>query len=325
MPDSDTAPEGPRPSRPPLVLIANDQEWSARSLESILSPSGYAVLRAYTGRQAFELARSVQPDLLIVDAKLPDISGSELCAMLREDARVGVSTPIIVTTSDSAERSPSLEAYRAGAWEFLRQPIDAEVFLLKLTAFLKAKREIDRVRDESLLDQSTGLYNMRGLARRAREIGAEAYRHRYPLACVAFVPEAEGVMHDSKLHDELALRIAEHLGIVCRRSGRISDAIGRLGLSEFAIIAPSTEARGAVRLVERLQETLESTPLKLGGQDRLLRIRAGYCAVEDYAMSSIDAVEMLLRAASALRQLRSDGREGELIRAFTEVPIRFIQ
>src|SRR4051812_17285291 len=41
-------------SRPPLVLIANDQEWSARSLESILGPNGYAVVRAYTGQQALE-------------------------------------------------------------------------------------------------------------------------------------------------------------------------------------------------------------------------------------------------------------------------------
>ena len=38
----------------PLVLIANDQEWSARSLESILGPSGYSVVRAYTGQQALE-------------------------------------------------------------------------------------------------------------------------------------------------------------------------------------------------------------------------------------------------------------------------------
>ena len=46
MPDRDMS------QRPPLVLIANDQEWSARSLESILAPNGYAVLRAYTGIQA---------------------------------------------------------------------------------------------------------------------------------------------------------------------------------------------------------------------------------------------------------------------------------
>src|SRR5690606_7656216 len=41
----------------PLVLVANDQEWSARSLESILAPNGYAVVRAHTGQQALDQAR----------------------------------------------------------------------------------------------------------------------------------------------------------------------------------------------------------------------------------------------------------------------------
>lgn len=320
MPESDAL------SRPPLILIANDQEWSARSLESILGPSGYAVLRAYTGRQALDLARTVQPDILILDAKMPDLSGIELCMLLREDPRVGASTPIIVTTSDSAERMPSIEAYQAGAWEFCRQPLDAEVLLLKLNTFLKAKREVDRVREASLLDQTTGLYNMRGLARRAREIGAEAFRQRNSLACVAFATDADQLAYDNRLMDELAQRIAEHLSAICAKSGRISDAIGRLGYSEFGIIAPATEAKGAIRLVERLQASLAAAPLQVAGEERRLGIRAGYCAVDDYAQSSVDAVEMLLRAASALRQLRTEGHAGDQIRSFDEAPaIRMVQ
>src|SRR5215213_2332018 len=53
-------------SPPPLVLIANDQELSSRSLESILGPAGYAVVRAYPGQQALERARTTQPDLVIL-------------------------------------------------------------------------------------------------------------------------------------------------------------------------------------------------------------------------------------------------------------------
>ena len=49
-------PEREKARHAPLVLIANDQEWSARSLESILVPKGYEVVRAYTGRQALEQA-----------------------------------------------------------------------------------------------------------------------------------------------------------------------------------------------------------------------------------------------------------------------------
>jgi CheY-like chemotaxis protein len=76
-------PESRRPSRPPLVLIANDQEWAARSVESILEPSGYAVLRAYNGRQAFDLACSARPDLVMLDYRLPDTDGVEVCRRLR--------------------------------------------------------------------------------------------------------------------------------------------------------------------------------------------------------------------------------------------------
>ena len=64
-------------SRPPLALIANDHEWSIRSLESILAPHGYGILRAFTGKQAFELACDTAPDLIILDAQFSDIPGTE--------------------------------------------------------------------------------------------------------------------------------------------------------------------------------------------------------------------------------------------------------
>ncbi len=289
-------------SPPPLVLLANDQEWSARSLESVLGPHGYASVRAYTGRQALELARRVHPDVVIVDSGMPDITGIEICQRFREDLEFPRSTPIIVTTSGPASRAQRLEALRAGAWEFLTQPIDAESLLLKLDLYVQARREIDRSRDESLLDSATGLYNVRGLARRAREIGADASRRHAPLACVAISPVVDASSDGSGELDE---RIAEHVSDVCRRMARSSDAVGRLGRAEFAIIAPSTDSEGAVRLVQRLKEQVEATPVRLdGGESRQVRFKAGYSAVANFAQSSVDAVELLLRAASALRQAR---------------------
>src|SRR4026208_2506253 len=221
----------------PLVLIANHQEWAARSLESILGPSGYSVVRAYTGQQALERVRTTQPDLIILDAQMPDVHGFEVCRQLRTDPRFSITTPIIITTSGPSGRTQRLEAYRAGAWEFLGQPVDGEALLLKLATFLQCKREVDSLREESLLDPTTGLYNMRGLARRAHEIGADAFRRRDPLACVVCARQAEG---DSESPDEEVQRIAEQIGQLLKRVGRSSDAIGRMGQSEFAGIAPAT-------------------------------------------------------------------------------------
>jgi diguanylate cyclase (GGDEF)-like protein len=299
---------------PPLVLIANDQEWSARSLESILGPNGYSVIRAYTGQQALDRARGAHPDLIILDAQMPDMHGFDVCRSLRNDSRFSATTPIIITTSGPSGRTQRLEAYRAGAWEFLGQPLDGEALLLKLRTFIQSKLEVDALRDESLLDQATGLYNMRGLARRAREIGSEAFRRHEPLACVVFTPETDGTA-DGEASDEETQRVAERVGQVFRQAGRSSDAIGRLGLSEFAVIAPATGASGAERLVERLGDSIEASPIPVRGGDRRVKLRAGYCAVADFADSPIDAVEILLRATTALRDLRK-GHDDSRIRAF---------
>jgi diguanylate cyclase (GGDEF)-like protein len=304
----------------PLVLIANDQEWSARSLESILGPSGYSVVRAYTGQQALERARTAQPDLIILDAQMPDVHGFEVCRLLRSDPRFSATTPIIITTSGPSGRTQRLEAYRAGAWEFLGQPLDGEALLLKLATFLQCKLEVDSLREESLLDPGTGLYNMRGLARRAHEIGADAFRRRDALACVVFSPEPEGAGDEAP--DEEVQRIAEQLGQLFKRTGRSSDAIGRLGHSEFAVIAPATSSQGAVRLIQRLGGSIEASPIPVRGGERCLKVRAGYCAVPDFAESPVDAVELLLRATTALRELKRDG-DSEQVRAFDSAPLSY--
>jgi diguanylate cyclase (GGDEF)-like protein len=304
----------------PLILIANDQEWSARSLESILGPNGYAVVRAYTGQQALERARTSQPDIIILDAQMPDMHGFEVCRSLRSDPRFSSTTPIVITTSGPSGRTQRLEAYRCGAWEFLGQPLDGEALLLKLGTFLESKRQVDILREENLLDSGTGLYNMRGLARRAREIGADATRRREALACVVFAPEAD--LDDDDAGDDELARMSDQVGAVLREVGRVSDAIGRLGTTEFAVIAPATGTDGALRLVDRLGGAVEATRIPVRGGERSVRIKAGYCAVPDFADAAVDATELLLRATTALRDLKMRG-DGDRIRAFEQVSLQY--
>lgn len=300
---------------PPLVLLASDQEWSTRSLESVLGPHGFASVRAYTGRQALELIRRTHPDVVIIDSGMPDIPGVDLCQQLRNDPEFPSSTPVIMTTAGPASRSQRLDAYRVGVWEYLSLPVDAEALILKLSAFVRAKREIDRSREESLLDDATGLYNVRGLARRARELGAEASRRHAALACVA-ITASNTVSADA---EELDPRLAEEIGELCRRTARSSDAIGRLGRSDFAILAPATNPAGAVRLAERLRDGALSA---VGGSESF-EIRAGYCAYEDFSQSPVDAVELLLRAATALRHSRAS--DDARIRGYHDVPAHAVQ
>lgn len=306
--------------RPPLILLANEHEWAARSLETVLGPHGYAVLRAYTGRQLLGLVRSAQPDLIMLDVRLPDMRGVDVCRALRDDPHFPEETPIIFTSSGTPGREERLEAFRAGAWEFVSQPLDTEMLLLKLDAYMRGKRAVDRLRDESLLDQATGLYNMQGMVRRAREMSADAQRLHTPISCVAFTPVATAGTEPAP--PALTDLMIEHLGAIVRRTGRASDAIGRLGPTEFAIIAPATEEPGAIRMMERIEASLSEALATPDGIAQRVELRAGYCSVPDGARSAVDAVEMLLRANTALRHAR-DAQRGEEIRAFDDSSVRY--
>lgn len=301
--------ENGRDASPPLALLASDQEWSTRSLESVLGPHGFASVRAYTGRQALELIRRTHPDVVIIDSGMPDISGVDLCVQLRNDPEFPSSTPIVMTTAGPASRSHRLDAYRAGVWEYLSLPVDAEALILKLSAFVRAKLEIDRSREESLLDDATGLYNVRGLARRAREMGADAVRRHAALACVTI---SAGIAGESV--EDLDPRVAGEISDLCRRTARASDAVGRLGRSDFAILAPATGDAGAIRLAERLRDGASTLSYAAGYE-----IRAGYCAYQDFSRSPVDAVELLLRAATALRHVRAEGLV--FIGGYHDVPV----
>jgi len=290
-----------RRSRPPLVLIANDQEWSARSVESVLGPRGYAALRVATSQRTLELARIAQPDAIILDMGLPDLGGRVVCERLRQDVHIPLNVPIVLTTSAVASRSEKLEALSAGAWEICSEPLDVEVLLLKLDAFVQAKLAADRIREETLVDEETGLYNARGLARRARELGGEAIRRNDAIACVAFStePESSGAELDSA---ESSRIIAETVSRVCQCSARLSDAIGRVGPNEFAIIAPGTTEEGAERIVARLRDSFDS--LRIAEPERRLRFSASVAGVANMAASAVDTMELLYRATTSLRQTR---------------------
>ncbi len=307
-------------SPPPLVLIANDQEWSTRALESILGPRGYAVLRAYTGQQALQQARSSNPDLVILAHTLPETTGSEVCRALREETIITRSTAVLITVAGPSTREQRLTALRDGASDVLAMPVDAEELALRLDAFIRAKRDADQAREQGLVDLATGLYNMQGLARRAREIGSQAFRHHTALACVVFAPEpAAGGAPDPAAEEALTAQV-QQLAQAFRAHGRVSDAIGRMGRNEIAVFAPGTDAAGAVRLAERLAHALTPDQPASGTKPKAVArppMRAGYFAIPDFHESPIEPVNMLVRATTALRLGRSKGN-GKWIHAFEE-------
>jgi PleD family two-component response regulator len=291
--------KAPPSARPVGVLIASEQEWTSRSLASILAPQGYWVLKAYTRAQTLAHIRRDPPDAIIIDEQLPDGDGYSLCRDLYEQDMISPSTPVFLSLPRSPTRRDRLAVLRAGAWACLGEPLDAEELVAALGVFVPAKLDADHARMTGLVDEMTGVYNARGLTRRAEELGAYASRSHAGLGCVLLAPDTEA--------GAPPLALVRRIAAALRSATRNSDAVGRVSEGAFAVVAVDADAGQARRLAERLAAAILAAPT--GGDGPTVppfRLRAGYHGVPDFHLASIDSAELMLRATAALQKARTD-------------------
>lgn len=103
-----------------VVLIVDDEVSLAQVIGATLGGQGLDTVLAYDGNRALELARTLKPDLILLDVMLPGQSGFEVCANLKRDPTT-TSIPIIILTA-KAELSARMTGIAAGADEYLTKP-----------------------------------------------------------------------------------------------------------------------------------------------------------------------------------------------------------
>jgi two-component system, cell cycle response regulator len=301
-------------SRPPIVLIASSHEWSVRSLESVLSANGFAIIRAFTAEQTLQRIAGGRPDAVIIEHPLPERTGADLCRQLRAEGLISVTTPVIIVQSGLSRQDHLRLALESGAWDCFELPLPADVLVLKLSAYVAAKLEADAAHEESLLDRQSGFYNMKGLLQRLKEVGHDAARFSLPVACVAFSAESQPGAEPHRLMSE-ADAVALHLEKIAhqlRGLFRGSDVIGRLAQNEFAVVAPHTDIAGALRLAERITECSPGDELPFR-----IQLRTGCYAVDDFGKAHIEPLDLLVRATIALRHSPDSS---STVRFYTDPP-----
>jgi DNA-binding response OmpR family regulator len=115
-----------------ILLVATDQELLMQSVFH-LQRAGYGVVMAENGREALQTAQVEKPDLAIVDLKLPDASGVDLCRRLR-NAHLNIHIIILTSKYSSEDHIASLEA---GADDFIIKPVNPTEFVLRVKAVLR--------------------------------------------------------------------------------------------------------------------------------------------------------------------------------------------
>ena len=130
-----------------LVLIVDDEERNRRLLDVLVRTEGYQTISASNGHEAIALAKSAQPDLILLDLMMPAMDGFDVTSALKNDPATSAIPIIIVSAlNDMAVRRRLLAS---GVDEFINKPVDRWELSLRLSRLLSRRYPADGSADHA--------------------------------------------------------------------------------------------------------------------------------------------------------------------------------
>ena len=129
------------------TLVTDDDPRILLLMTEILETAGNEVLQAATGRECFDAVKAYHPDMVLLDAMLPDTTGIELCKQIKADESLqGIFAMLLSGVGVSSEYQ--VEALNAGADGYLVKPVSNEELLARVQSVVHVKRMVDVLREK---------------------------------------------------------------------------------------------------------------------------------------------------------------------------------
>src|SRR5215510_9093069 len=229
------------------ILIAEDETVSRRVLKMTLESWGHEVIEAADGAIALQFLQSDNPPkLAILDLAMPEMDGITVCQHVRQNRSA---TPVyIILLTASTSKALIVTGLEAGADDYVTKPFDTDELHARVKVgmrmvelqFSLAQRvaELEQAQDSlrnlSLTDDLTGLYNRRGFFTLAEQHLKSARRARRQASLIYIDMDGLKTLNDTHGHEEGSNALREIANIL-RNTFRSSDIIARIGGNEFVI------------------------------------------------------------------------------------------
>ena len=320
---------GPVPDSPyrfSILLVEDDAAWQ-HLIATGLAEHGIDVRIAGSVDRAFDALDQLRPDVVVLDAILPEGDGFMVCARLRE--RIGDRTIPIMVLSGRDDESTIERAFEAGAsdyfvkslqWKLLAERLSQLVATAQMrTELASSQRRLDRAKGLALLAQETarrardlanrdpltGLLNRKGFLAVARALLDEPHSDpALPTALLLINLDRFKRLNDSlgaAAGDETLRQVARRMQQAFRNLPRV--ALGRLASDEFALLFPNLRSALAAERAAQIVLTELRRPLTCGGLDCVVRASIGIAT----AFGDTSAEALLAQAGQALSAAKSTG------------------
>ena len=312
-----------KPQASPLkILVVEDSKVTVKVLTGYLAGMGVEnPLVAETGTQALRTFRREHPDIVLLDARLPDIDGFEVASKIRKAEQGEEWTAIIFLTAMNSDEDLA-RGIAAGGDDYLVKPVSEMVFHAKVRAMqrlvgmqrnlVEVTHQLDAANAElqrlSTTDALTGIANRRALDDFLSREWRRCQRMEKPLSLVMLDIDYFKLFNDKYGHqagDDCLQQVAAQ---IARAAPRASDLAARYGGEEFMLVLGETDLDGALWMAERVRQMIGDLKVVHYATDS--KFVAVSCGVVTVLPDDQHSIETLIESAdAALYQAKRGGRD----------------
>lgn len=285
-------------NKPRHVIIVDDQLSVAQYYASVLKQIGIQVTIIQDPRQVTKVLENTQTDLMIFDLNMPDVSGAELAAVVRQYAQYQ-SIPIVFL---SAEANPDQKSQllQVGSDDLLSKDMPVDAFISQINSRLERTRQLTTLMYQ---DSLTGLLNHAQIQLAAERV----FQHckRKETKCVFCMIDIDRFKSINDTYGHLqGDKVIKALAHLLQQRLRTTDYIGRFGGEEFMLVLPEVSITDAGNLVNSLRLAFSKIKFYDGAKEFNSTFSAGLA--ENLGMG--DFIDQIRFADEAMYKAKGRGR-----------------
>jgi len=242
------------------ILVIDDEKLNIIALTRILG-SDYQVYFESDGESGVEAAKTLQPDLILLDVVMPKMTGFEIIKILKSDEETRHIPVIFLTGRRDVQDEEA--GFILGAVDYITKPFSASVVKLRVGNQLKIISQMRIIYNLSVEDALTGLGNRRYLNNVLNQEWQRSARQKLPLSFMIIDVDYFKKCNDTYGHlagDTVLKGVA---GVIRNCAARATDHVARWGGEEFAVILPETNLAGAGVVAERIRSNIEDAEFEV--------------------------------------------------------------
>lgn len=295
------------------ILVVDDSHLDTTVINRLLSD--YRVMSAGCGEEMWKFLEGETPSIILLDVVLPGDDGFELAERLSKHERYADIPIIFITSKDTG--GDVERGFDSGGFDYIKKPFNEKELRARLRAALETKRRERDLREKTVIDPLTGVYNRRYFSEALEKNIEYSRRNRRNIFALALIDidhfKRVNDLHGHQAGDRVLVELADCL----RTRIRPYDILARYGGEEFVVLFKDCGRAASGEVLQRIKDFVEGTPCRFRDTSIAVTFSGGIADIGEIPPDAPAAGELLRIADERLYMAKQAGRNRIVIDCVT--------